>query len=658
LEALEDRFLLSGTPLPPGWVSRLPLSIPHQELVLPDGKILIGLSFPKEMLFFPPPSYIPGQPIVVDTYAYGPETAAITIARLNPDGSLDTTFGDNGAIVLDSNMADNFEGFTLQPDGKIVIADLEITSNAFHTVTTTGSSGLPGPLVPQDDILDDSGFSLIRLNADGSTDSTFQSTIIPGYHYDGMGETSFGGVTIQSDGKILLAGESDMGTATAFVARFNTDGSLDTSFDASGAVPGVATMNLVNNPVQSYPYGYGWISAIAIDGEGRILLGGNQSSYGMTVFCFDADGTIDSSFGSGGIASYSPASGVQATLTGLAVQQDGKVVVDGYLTDYPYINPPDPTSGLVVVRFDTDGSVDSSFGNQGVVQIATNTDPLGPYPVQFPDYLSSNPVQTINEPIYGSFSTGVIIDSQGRILIGSEMFAGSGADDVRQGAVIRLNSDGSPDSSFGQDGVQFLTPDSNNPNGISYEFAILPAPDGSIIAIGQPYPTGQGLINAPNPYLTVIDINGSTATGPVGPPPTGGGQPITGPTNPPPTFPPPTFPPPPGLHLPPGKAPGAMSPTNAVAVSNAAFASFVPGGAGSIPDNSIDPFTVASFGLIPPPSTTLLALPLPGTSQSESVARLSGGGDASITSDDPLAFNADPTTIWNLTMASDTESGA
>src|SRR5262249_12720454 len=152
-----------------------------------------------------------------------------------------------------------------------------------------------------------------RYTSNGSLDSTFNGT--------GEVTTNFGGyatadsVAIQADGKIVAAGHTFAGGAGAALARYNSDGSLDTSFGNSGKL--ITTIVGYNDPF------------VAIQGS-QILLAGSTS--GFTLARLNTDGSLDTSFGIGGTvtANFSGASFVIAN--DIAVQ-GSKIVVAGYATN-------------------------------------------------------------------------------------------------------------------------------------------------------------------------------------------------------------------------------------------------------------------------------------------------------------------------------------
>jgi len=147
--------------------------------------------------------------IVVAGYTEG-ATLDFAVARYNPDGSLDTGFDGDGKLVTDFSGGDDLSyAVVLQADGKIVVAG--------YTVSATWD------------------FAVARYNPDGSLDMGFDGDGKVATDYDGG--TDYGkAVVLQADGKIVLAGITYSATADFAVARYNPDGSLDTGFDGDGRV--------------------------------------------------------------------------------------------------------------------------------------------------------------------------------------------------------------------------------------------------------------------------------------------------------------------------------------------------------------------------------------------------------------------------------------
>ncbi len=250
----------------------------------------------------------------------------LAVARYNPDGSLDNTFSDDGVTrevppgfeVLRSNVA---WGIAMQSDGKIVVA---------------GESADHSQNIGTDDFL------LLRYNPDGSLDSTFDG--------DGLVLTDFAGgfdsardVVIRPDGKILATGLSLQGDGSVIVlARYNTDGSLDTNFHGDGQV--IAAVNSADRYTAN---------ALALQSDGKIVVAGDSldSSRGLviTVSRYNSDGSPDTGFGSGGIVTTSI--GTNASATTVALQSDGKIVAAGYgnfTIDFTTVNT---FADLALVRY-------------------------------------------------------------------------------------------------------------------------------------------------------------------------------------------------------------------------------------------------------------------------------------------------------------------
>jgi uncharacterized delta-60 repeat protein len=244
------------------------------------------------------------------------------IARFNPDGSLDTSFGGVGYVI--SSFLGEANAVALQADGKIIVV---------------GKTAFPDPLTAgqRPDIL------IARYNADGSVDTTFNATGRVTTRVTGISDTAQS-VRVQSDGKIVVTGTGmgvDVGTVE--VLRYNADGSLDSSFASGGIYAivggGVAAGN----------------SGMVLQPDGKILVAVTTPFFFPTaawdVLRFNANGTLDASFGSNGIAQIN-AHG-PGLAEGLALQLDGKILVDGYTG----------TGGAGLTRLNADGTIDVTFHN-------------------------------------------------------------------------------------------------------------------------------------------------------------------------------------------------------------------------------------------------------------------------------------------------------
>src|SRR6266536_426685 len=237
------------------------------------------------------------------------------LARYNVDGSLDPTFGSSGMVMTDFGGSDAASAVAIQPDGRIV---------------TAGRSG-------------SGDFALARYNADGSLDPSFGS--------GGKVTTDFGGfdlalgVALQSDAKIVAAGQG--GSSFDFaLARYNADGSLDTSFGSGGIV------------TTDFGFGSGFGGALAIQSDGKIVAAGRAGS-DFVVARYNGDCSPDASFGSGGIVTTDFGGLLFDAAFAVALQSNGKIVVAGSALG--------TSADFALARYTTDGNLDASFGSGGKV---------------------------------------------------------------------------------------------------------------------------------------------------------------------------------------------------------------------------------------------------------------------------------------------------
>ena len=270
------------------------------------------------------------------------------------------------------------------------------------------------------DVISQSGFILARYNSDGSPDATFNST--------GLVTTPIGtsggsrAVVIQPDGKIVAAGGSYDGSNNAFaLARYNTDGSLDTTFHTTGTV---------TTPIGPNSYAV----AVAVQPDGKIVALGDCSA-GFALARYNTDGSLDTTFNSTGTVTapfaYSNAHAV-------AIQPDGKIIAAGT-----------NSSGFTLVRYNTNGSPDASFNSTGTV-----TTSIGMF----------------------SGATAVVLQPDGKIVAAGSSSNGSNYDF----ALVRYNSDGSLDSTLHSTGTVTTSIGTN-----SGATAVAIQPDGKIVAVGS-----------------------------------------------------------------------------------------------------------------------------------------------------------------------------
>ncbi len=319
----------------------------------------------------------------------GPAYSFATLMRYNSNGSLDLSFGINGRVEV------GWSGYrasvTVQADGKILMG-----GTSGYRYTDDGGYGYP------------EDFALVRYNTDGSLDLSFDG--------DGKVTTDMGGndsvnsITMQADGKILLGGTTNGDFA---LARYNSDGSLDLSFDGDGIV----TTNLGGN-------GYGYGNSVTVQTDGKILRGGTSVDYrggkyysNFTLVRYNSDGSLDLNFDGDGIVT----TGVGRNNNGnsVTVQTDGKILLGGTSVDYrggKYY------SSFTLVRYNSDGSLDLSFDGDGIVTTGVG------------DHDNGN---------------SVTVQADGKILL-----AGTSSDNSNPiFTLVRYNTDGSLDLSFGINGI-------------------------------------------------------------------------------------------------------------------------------------------------------------------------------------------------------------
>ena len=298
--------------------------------------------------------------------------ASVAVARYAATGALDSTFDGDGRATasLTATSVQYAYATAVQPDGKILAAG---------TVLGTGAS------------LD---FVLFRFNRDGSLDSTFDGDGKVATDFD-RGVDSVFGIALQPDGKIVLAGVTRPAGTVPYdigVARYNQDGSLDTSFDGDGRVVTAVAPGSDDDA-----------HAVAVQPDGRIVAGGWSkvgATYNGVLVRYMPTGGLDASFDADGQAIFSgPTSSVYA----LALQPDGKIVTVG-------------ESRFTVSRFNADGSLDTSFAGDG----------------------------NASSPFSPSDGFAVAVQPDGKIVA-----AGAAMNDF---AVARFNPGGGLDQSFGTGG--------------------------------------------------------------------------------------------------------------------------------------------------------------------------------------------------------------
>jgi uncharacterized delta-60 repeat protein len=252
------------------------------------------------------------------------------LARYNPDGHLDPTFGDRGGIITDfSGGWDAATSVLTQTDGKIVVAGYSSHSHD----------------------LSDDDFALARYNSDGSLDRTFDGDGKLVTAFDNNLNTRISDIALQPDGKIVAVGSStrnpspDAPPQDFALARYNPDGQLDTTFDGDGRI----IRSIAKQDVAS---------AVALQPDGKIVVAGSTiigdfRSHAVLVR-YNPNGSPDAMFDDDGVALTD-----LFNASDMALQPDGKIILVG--------DGGRSTGDFVVARYQPDGSLDTSFGSGGKI---------------------------------------------------------------------------------------------------------------------------------------------------------------------------------------------------------------------------------------------------------------------------------------------------
>jgi uncharacterized delta-60 repeat protein len=377
----------------------------------------------------------------------------LSINAHSQDGLLDSSF--NSMVIGHNVGAESIvRTISIRSDGKIIAGgDFNSFNNSgvapMVLLNPDGSlANNPGLICPgyvytsgfQNDgkiIIGGNNF-ILRLNADGSSDPSFN----PGTGVNGIVQAC----KIQSDGKILIGGNftSVNGLTHNRIARLNTDGSLDATFNAgTGLDFGVETLSILTS--------------------GKIIIGGWFTTFnGLSrrgLVCLNSDGSVDSNFNVG--------TGCNAAVHTTTIQNDGKILVGGAFTTFKGLNK------KRIMRLNPDGSIDPSFYGPGassdVYAILTQDSgriliggdflTYGGFTSNYVARLDSNGMFDNTLVISANARiTTILMQSDKKILIGGDFttFNGSPA-----GRLVRLNTDYNLDSAFnsgtGADGAIWAT---------------------------------------------------------------------------------------------------------------------------------------------------------------------------------------------------------
>lgn len=262
------------------------------------------------------------------------------IARYNPDGTLDRTFGTNGRVTTDfPGLAAVASSVLVQPDGKILVA-----GGAFPLFVFLGT------------------FEIVRYNADGSLDAGFGDGGIVTTHCPHQGCFA-SSLALQADGKIVAAGtdyvnfSTDESSDTDFeIARYEADGTPDAAFGSAGQV--TTDFDGFNDDAFS----------VLIQPDGRIVAVGSATSqatwYDFAAARYLRNGKLDTSFGTGGKVRTDFGSGGMDQARSAQLQPDGRIIAAGFA-----VSPDGGTQNFAVARYTPAGKLDKSFSGDGLRQI-------------------------------------------------------------------------------------------------------------------------------------------------------------------------------------------------------------------------------------------------------------------------------------------------
>ncbi|MFZ1799202.1 MAG: T9SS type A sorting domain-containing protein [Chitinophagaceae bacterium] len=346
--------------------------------------------------------------------------------RFNADGTYDETFGKHGRVTLnfDKKLYSENNSFALQNDGKIVC------NGYYYADNGNIYSGV------------------FRCNPDGSIDSSFGTNGMDSIRIDNL---NFGtGIVIQPDGKIVVSGDTRKSfyeDTKTFIYRLMPNGGLDPSFGEEGIVINKHSLDINS-------------AGLVIRPDGKLVIGSTYNTYDYTLSyqleSFNADGSIDNSFGVKGIAKF--IFGENQTvywasqMRNLVLQEDGKIVCAG-------------TSGIgknemALCRFNENGTIDAGFGeNGGIITSLENTNEV--------------------------YNFDLDLQPDGKILTcGGALIAFSFSEIV----ICRYQDNGQLDPEFGNSGITVVSSDIMNVSTQSIHYLN----DGKILATGQiSYPSSE-----------------------------------------------------------------------------------------------------------------------------------------------------------------------
>lgn len=309
----------------------------------------------------------PDGKILAAGYSWNGLNMDFALVRYNADGSFDNSFSGDGKLLTDfGGTDDRAAAIAIQADGKVILAgvsggkfavarytingtpDISFDADGLQTTAFSSNDSVSSVAIQPDGKIIVAGTGIVRYNANGSLDLSFDT--------DGKLATPFNcnDLILQGDNKILVTGK----TVNSFIARYNTNGTADIGF----GIAGIWTFN------HASPYPSLNLKSLTLQNDGKILASGFDehiqkagTNVNFALTRIDATGADDIMF-NGGKVVY----GLNGAYgTAVTIQSDNKIVVGGY-----YLNG--NNEDFALSRFNTDGSIDNTFGNAGNVITAAS----------------------------------------------------------------------------------------------------------------------------------------------------------------------------------------------------------------------------------------------------------------------------------------------